>query len=360
MRRLKRAVAFTAAALLVVPAAGCGGASNQHIVNRAQGNLKQRAVQAVVASQNTPVVACNPAVGGAKAGACAPAEALGATNALAKAAGDPMDVRKLGPVGVDTSSYQPCPYGFRGISFAVFKATEGTGYTDRCLQRSVRAAKAARRPYAVYDFLRPSFSHTASQEAQHFVSAVRAANANTSLPPVADVEANAGLNPTQLQRYVCTWHRVVRQELNRPVTITYTGYWFYKIAGDCGAPLWISAYAPFYVTPVAWRHRGARIWAWQNSNGIVGPTPHINGWDTDVWLAGTAHLARNGRFVRPPSRHAQLLCREYGHYKRMAAADHKDGRHRLSASKRARSVRARNALAHAGYSCSIRGVASRR
>jgi hypothetical protein len=57
-----------------------------------------------------------------------------------------------------------------------------------------------------------------------------------------------------------------------------------------------------------------------------------------------------------PHRYA-AWCREYAHYKRMANADRKDGQHRLSAKARVRSVKVRNALAGAHYSCSLAGVA---
>lgn len=307
----KPTLAAALAALLIaiaglISALGAG-TSNQHIVNRSQGNLEKRAVEAsVVAANATPNPNCNPPAGAAKLGACAPVQAAGAASALAKAAGDPFVIH--GQLGVDVSSYQPC--GVTGPSFSFYKATEGTVYTDRCLRANVAAAKRARKPYGAYDFLRPGRS-SPEAEAAHFVAVVRAAGANTSLPPVADVEANAGLSPYGVLSYACRWHNYVRQALHRSVTITYTGYWFWQpqvAAGSCNSLLWISAYGPRYLVPHGFGH--ATIW--QYSDGIYGPTPHLSGWDSDVWLGrgreSLAALAHARPPLPPPSNHAKNLC----------------------------------------------------
>jgi GH25 family lysozyme M1 (1,4-beta-N-acetylmuramidase) len=243
--------------------------SNQHIVNRAQGNLKKRAVQAaVVAANETGDKSCNPAPGAGKLGICGPTQSAGATNALAKVAGDPFDVARMGPLGIDVSSYQPC--GSAGPRFSFYKATEGTYYTDGCLRANVAASKRLRRPFGAYDFLRPG-SSSPEAEGAHFVAAVKAAGATGSLPPVADVEANRGLSPGAVLDYVCRWHRYVRSQLGVRTTITYTGYWFWQpqvAASSCGTLLWISAYASQYSVPHGFSH--AVIW--QHSDGRYGPT----------------------------------------------------------------------------------------
>jgi predicted small secreted protein len=347
-------------ALIAVVVAACATivafgqhTSNQHIVNRAQGNLKSKAVQAAVQAQVTPVPACNPAPGAAKLGVCAPTQALGAANSLAIKAGDPLHISGKQPLGVDTSSYQPCGYSLHGLDFAFYKATEGTGYTDRCLRSNVARAKAEHKPYGVYDFLRPGRS-SATAEANHFISAVSGARANTSLPPVADVEANAGLNQSQLHNYVCTWHNVVRHALHRTVSITYTGAWFWSPqVGNrthCGSILWISAYAAFYITPFSWKgHGGATIW--QYSDGIYGPTPHSHGWDSDVFLGTHGALARlaNAKHDKPIASKFARYCSELDgiHYWKA-----KHGH--VSARQHRRAVSLRKALKRGNIGCTAR------
>jgi hypothetical protein len=285
--------------------------SNQHIVNRAQGNLKKRAVQAAVSAANTTAVTnCDPALGAAQLGACAPVQAATTAGALAKAAGDPFDIR--GELGVDVSSYQPC--GVTGPQFSVYKATESTGYTDRCAASNVAASKRAHKPYAMYDFLRPG-SSTPEQEAAHFVAVVNAVGGNTSLPPVADVEVNThAMSPVSMLDYVCRWHRAVQRGLHRSTSITYTGYYFWQdqvAAGSCGTKLWVAAYASQAYTPHGFDHKTA----WQYSNGQVGPTPHINGWDSDVWLGkGPESLEALSNQAPVAPKEASHQCRMHNHY----------------------------------------------
>jgi lysozyme len=293
---LDRVVAIAAAiAIALIVVLQLGVPSNHEVRQQSELNLRGTAMQANVAAQRTPNPSCNPVPGAAKMGSCAPVQAFGAVGTIAKAAGDPEHVK--GKIGVDVSSYQGCAINWtaqkrRGVSFAFFKATEGLSYTDGCLRHNVASAKKARLPYGVYDFLRPQPGRSPASEAAHFVAAVHGAGANTSLPPVADVEANAGLSPTAVNRYVCAWHRYVRKALGRKTTITYTGNWFWtpQVGGsNCGTQLWISAYASNYLTPSSWRAQGATVW--QYSDGVYGPTPRIGRWDTNVWLAGAAHLA---------------------------------------------------------------------
>lgn len=261
----------------------------------AQRQVKQDAVQALVQAANTPTTGCNPPAGAGQMGSCAPVQAFSAVQSIAKAAGDPEHV--TGTIGVDVSSYQGCMINWaaekrRGVAFAFFKASESTHYSDPCLAHNAASAKAARLPFGVYDFLRPGWT-SATAEARHFIAAVRAARANGILPPVADVEFNAGLSPAQVSAYVCTWHRIVRAALHRPVTITYTGAWFWnpQTAGQtCGTRLWVSAYAFEPIIPHGW----SRYTFWQFTDGRSGPTPHVNGWDTDVFAGPRAALASVG------------------------------------------------------------------
>jgi GH25 family lysozyme M1 (1,4-beta-N-acetylmuramidase) len=274
-----------AAALIATGVIGVHGISSGQSAQQ----TKRTAEHATILSQTVPNPDCFPPVGAGHLGSCAPVQAMGAANALGKAAGDPNNITGH-PLGVDVSSYQGCSINWsrEPVQFAIFKATESTGYTDACLAHNIAGAKAGRLAYSEYDFLRPG-STSPVAEADHFAAAVNSAGGNTSLPPVADVEVNAGLSPTQLHSYVCAWEGRVKQLLHRTTVITYTGFWFWQpqVAGDsCGSILWDSAYASFAVTPSSWSHTGG-ITLWQYSDGIYGPTPHISGWDSDVLLKGT-------------------------------------------------------------------------
>lgn len=303
----ERSYFHAAVALLAVVAVLIAtGVIGVHGINSHQAATatKRTAEHATILSQTVPNPSCFPPVGAGHLGTCAPVQAMGAANALGKAAGDPNNITGR-PVGVDVSSYQGCSINWsrEPVQFAIFKATESTGYTDACLAHNIAGAKAAHIAYSEYDFLRPG-STSPVAEANHFAAAVNRAGGNTSLPPVADVEVNAGLGPVGLHNYVCTWENRVKQLLHRSTVITYTGYWFWQpqVLGDnCGSILWDSAYASFAVTPSSWAHTGITLW--QYSDGIYGPTPHISGWDSDVLLKGTlAGLGAKAVIAKPLSK----------------------------------------------------------
>jgi lysozyme len=267
------------------------------------------AVRAAVRAANSTPAICSPAQGAGELGVCAPkVQLLGG----ARAAGVSASIARGRPIGVDVSSYQGCSIDWRRsrAAFAFFKATEGTGYTDRCLYHNVASAKAAHLPYGVYDFLRAGRS-SASAEAQHFIAAVRAAGANTSLPPVADVEVNQGLSRSAINAYVCRWHRTVAAALHRRVTLTYTGNWFWApqlAANSCGTKLWVSAYTFAPILPRPWRS----YTFWQFSDGLYGPPPRlVAGWDHNVFNGSFAELGQLAAGVHRPNTHAtRVWCRK--------------------------------------------------
>lgn len=292
---------IVALATLVTALTGAFETGKSTIRSTAQNNLMHRAVEASIAAQSTPTPACNPAPGAGRLGTCAPAQALGAANSLAKAAGDPDHITGL--LGPDSSSYQPCGYSVAAFAFAAYKATEGTRYTDRCLRANVAAARAAHKPFMLYDFARPG-SSTPEDEARHFIAAVEgvgAGNFVNELPPVLDVEVNDhAMSPGRMHAYICAWHSYVRGYFHLSISTTYTGNWFYpkNVAGgrgdNCGTLLWDSAYATFAITPPAWD----RITWWQYSDGTYGPTPHILGGDSNVFQGTQAQL--NALAHQPP------------------------------------------------------------
>jgi hypothetical protein len=140
------------------------------------------------------------------------------------------------------------------------------------------------------------------------------------------------------------------------VSITYTGAWFWgpQVAGgNCGSLLWVSAYTFQPIVPRAW----SRHTIWQYSDGIYGPIPHINRWDSDVFNGTLAQLrALAGAKVRPISAHTRHVCRKYAWY----GPPGRKSRARHGLRSRIRHGQRRRYLVRNHIACSAKGVASRR
>lgn len=311
----------------------------------AQDQVKRDAIAANIAAQSAPSPACNPGPGAGHMGSCAPVQALAYADVLGKAAGDPDDVRGLGPLGVDISNNNGC--GFRlsglGISFAYFKESEGTYYHDRCAATFIGQAKRLHLRYGVYHFLRARPTVNPRTEAAFFVhNLARDGALKAPLPPVVDVEVNdRGMGPGAVHGYVCAFLKSVRGYLHTTRVSIYTGNWFWapQVGGDdcSGALLWDSAYAPNAIAPSAWRGSGISIW--QYSDGRYGPTPHIAGVDSDVMLKPSRYsTAKPNPKVKCPCRNPRKLAKWEREYARVHAELHK---HRHS-----KALRVRNRALH--------------
>lgn len=233
-----------------------------------------------------------------------------------------------GKIGVDTSSFQGCQVAPAWLSFWIVKATEGTGYRDRCTAKNVADAKRQHQVYGTYDFMRATGS-SAAAEASTYVAYARATGAARGLH-VLDVEANSrGLSASTLHSYICDWVSRVHNALGGPVVI-YTGNWFWspQVGGStCGAILWDSAYASYAQLPGTWgggflsyygwapyvgqrgRYR-ALTPLWQYGDGVNGPGPRVNRWDTDAFFGTRAQLEQLANLapkVKPCSK--RTACR---------------------------------------------------
>lgn len=288
-------------AVLALVAAGTGFMVHQ----RSRDALKQAAAQAAIQASTAPNPSCNPPLGNGHMGVCAPTQAFAAADLIANAAGAQDNV--TGVLGVDVSNNNGCPLTIPpGAKFEFAKLTESTLFTDSCAVSNLAAAKARHIPFGVYDFLRPG-SSSPGAEAAHFVAAIRhLGTSNTiELPPVADVETNAGLTPLQVQAYVATWVKDVAAALGRttgPPAIVYTGEWFWRpqVGGpNDGTDLWVSGYVSRPLLPASW----ARYTFWQFSDGTYGPTPHFHsgdrGLDSDVFNGTLAQLNELAGITKP-------------------------------------------------------------
>lgn len=310
----------------------------------------QQGKQAAVAEANrTPTTLCNPPPGAGVLGACAPRvpfnPLLGAQKVIS------------GTLGVDVSSYQGCSNSFANVKFVITKFNESTGYRDRCAAHNISVAKQRKLPHGGYDFLRPG-SSSASAEANVFVSMYR--NTGATGVAVADVEANGhGLSRNAMVAYVCGWVRSVQAALPRVSIAIYTGGWFWnpQVGGKaCNTTLWVSAYANSYSIPAGF----SRATIWQYSDGVYGPVPHINGWDSDVFLGSKQEFDTLFNLIPPIPAKATARCKELVALRKKATANHKATGHYLNAKDHARRVKLRNILSKGGFTCPNNGKVGRK
>lgn len=90
--------------------------------------------------------------------------------------------------GIDVSEYQGeidwKVLSEQGIDFAFIKATEGSGYTDRCFDYNFAEARKENLAVGVYHFF--SYDSSGKNQAENFINTV--GNDFGRLPPVVDVE----------------------------------------------------------------------------------------------------------------------------------------------------------------------------
>lgn len=148
--------------------------------------------------------------------------------------------------GIDLSSWQP------GVNwtlvpaflvFAIFKSSEGYGYTDPEYAKNLAATKG-KRVRGIYHFFRPSLN--IQLQANLFSSLYNAAG--VELAPVVDFEVTDSLLPVDR---VCTALQAFCAEVTRQTgkrVILYTGAWFLNQfsasakAFMTGLDLWLAAW----------------------------------------------------------------------------------------------------------------------
>ena len=90
--------------------------------------------------------------------------------------------------GIDVSHHQGeirwDKVGKQNIQFAFIKASEGTSFTDRSMDRNVKGCEKENIKYGFYHYFR--FCRKGKKQAEHFISTI--SGQNWSLPPVIDVE----------------------------------------------------------------------------------------------------------------------------------------------------------------------------
>lgn len=179
------------------------------------------------------------------------------------------------PSGPDVSSWQH-PGGAAinwvkvkaaGNTFAIVKATEGSGYTNPYYVADIAGAGAAGLVVGSYAYVRPALPiSTATLQARRFAETVGNVATAGTLPPILDLEESGGLATGDLITWAQTFLETVRALTGRtPVVYSYPFFWSSAMGGSTAFaryPLWLAAYRTTAPTPLA----GWPAWSlWQYS-----------------------------------------------------------------------------------------------
>lgn len=197
---------------------------------------------------------------------------------------NPAQALDLRPKGVDLASHQH-PFGSRvdwkqvrlsGYSFALIKATEGTGYVNPFFHENRIQARKHALIVGTYHYARPDQSPT--RQALHYADTIKCHSNGLDMPPVLDLEITGGLSPFLLQ----SWTAVFLTTLNircgtNTMIYTYPHFWRTAMRNTklfAFSPLWIADYnggdGPTLPLPGGWKK-----WTfWQFSS--TGRVPGIN------------------------------------------------------------------------------------
>lgn len=325
-RHHRIAIAGAAVALLVAVVAIVGAAAHWWVADVVPGlqadvPAQQHLAEAAVAAPNP---ACAPPAGAGSMGVCAQNRGtLALTRAIAPQ-GDRVPTNGNRPSaglasvifgtaraasqvdrGEDVSAYQTCSIDWRQraryLSYAHAKDDEGAGYHDRCVAHNVASALAAHLPIGTYEFDRTNVSPIL--QARRQAADDKAAGADPTrpgiLPSTIDAETNdGGLSApaacAHVSAYIVEYERLTRRyEMELYSSI---GTW---PGGGC--PLlpprtivWDAAYGP------SWNNVAGRApCEWQYSDGVYGPTPRLDGGDSDIWICPHAQLVALAHAVPP-------------------------------------------------------------
>lgn len=187
------------------------------------------------------------------------------------------------PTGIDVSKWQR-PGGVKldwekvaasGEQFAFIKATDGQEGLSPFFAEDSKAAHDAGLIIGSYHKAHPD--RDAIVQADAYAEALKLQPADArSLPPVLDMELDAGMTPAALEKWASTFlQRVELKSGQMPMIYTYRWFWVTKMGdttGLNGYPLWLAAYQdqPPTDIPGGWDEP----MFWQRSS--TGRVPGIN------------------------------------------------------------------------------------
>ncbi|HWU87403.1 MAG TPA: GH25 family lysozyme, partial [Kofleriaceae bacterium] len=189
-------------------------------------------------------------------------------------------------LGVDVSKWQGAVNWTKvkaaGVQFAFVRLSDGTATRDAQFDTNWAGTKAAGIVRGAYQFFRPAQNVTT--QADMMITAIGTYQPG-DLPPVIDVEDDAGLAPATVASRVRTWVDRVQAALG-VAPIVYTGKYFWRdeVGGPASFgpnPLWIAQYTSLCPDlPTPWSKW--TFWQYTESGsiaGIAGPvdTNRFNG-----------------------------------------------------------------------------------
>lgn len=198
------------------------------------------------------------------------------------------------PLVVDLSHWDPADdYAAvlkDGIAGVIYKATQGTGYTDPTYVDQRRAAKAVGLKWGAYHFADGS---DAAQQADNFL---KFASPDMDELFCLDWEDNPGGSKMTVSQ-VKQWVESVESGLRRPgACVIYGGNTIKEGLGSRVDPwfgkrrLWLCQYGSTPVVQASWTN----YWLWQFTDGVSGPEPHsidgIGPCDINSYLHGVTAL----------------------------------------------------------------------
>src|SRR3954451_19626863 len=189
--------------------------------------------------------------------------------------------------GIDVSNWNGAinwsKVAHAGYRFALAKATEGTGYTDKTYAPNRNRSESAGLVFGAYHFAQPAGASPAAatvsaiKQANHFLAV--AGPQPGELPPVLDLEATGHLPKKRLLTWTLAWLGQIEASTGvQPFLYTSPLFWRghlgdSKAAAAAGTGLWIAHWtskgAPL-VPAENWNGEGWRFWQWTNCASVPG------------------------------------------------------------------------------------------
>lgn len=206
----------------------------------------------------------------------------------------------LTPQGIDVASHQH-PFGARvnwlkvrlgGYSFAIIKATEGTGYINPFFEQNRDEAHLAGMIVGSYHYARPD--QDPIKQALYYADTIKCQKRPLEMPPVLDLEETGGLHPILLQGWTAAFLTTLNLRCATN-TMVYTYPYFWRTAMRntplfSFAPLWIADYnggtEPTQPLPGGWRHWN--IWQYSSTGRVPGVNTAV---DLNKFNGGYVSLA---------------------------------------------------------------------
>jgi GH25 family lysozyme M1 (1,4-beta-N-acetylmuramidase) len=196
--------------------------------------------------------------------------------------------------GIDVSNWQGTikwgKVAGAGYRFVFGKATEGTTFVDSTYSTNRTGSEGHGLVFGGYHFARPAGGNqarvTASAVAQADYFLATADPQPGELPPVLDLEATGGLNPSRLLLWTQAWTSEIYARLGvEPFVYSSPNFWSSRLADSTavaasGVPLWIAHWTSNSQPTVPaqnWNGSGWTFWQWSDCVSVPGIAHCVDG-----------------------------------------------------------------------------------